>query len=84
VEDPVDLLDEVGNGSVGEIGFDELEVRPRPGLVEVRLLQRARIVVGEGVDAENLVASLEEGFDEVRADESGAARDEVPADGVSS
>jgi hypothetical protein len=84
VEDAVDGLDELEKSGLGEIGLDELEARPPAGLAQVRVLERSRIVVGEGVDAENLIPSLEKGFGEVRADEPGAARDEEPADGTSS
>jgi hypothetical protein len=65
MKDPVDPLDELDERRLGQVGFDELEVRPRASAVEVRILQRPRIVVGEGIDTENLVPSLEEGFNEV-------------------
>jgi hypothetical protein len=65
MEDPVDPVDKLEQGRLGQVSFDELEFRPRASAVEVRILERSRIVVGEGIDTEDLVPSLEEGFDEV-------------------
>jgi len=84
VEDSVDPLDELEQRVLRQVCLEELEGRTCPSLSEIRVLERTRIVVREGIDAEDLVASLEERFDEVRADEPGAARYEVPADGASS
>ena len=54
----------------------ESEAAVRARLADVALLGDARVVVGEAVDADHLVAVAQDALDEVRADEAGRAGDD--------
>ncbi len=58
-----------------EVALDHAEARLGERAGEVRLLHPPRVVVREAVDADHLVAAREQGVDEVRSDEAGAAGD---------
>lgn len=77
MEDRVDFLEERLQTRLGEIELDEPEVAVPGAMLEVALLGGARVVVREGVDADRRAASSAERLDQMRADEAGAARDEV-------
>ena len=63
--------------AITNVSSDEIEVFPsrRPDLffyfIEILFLARGKVV-----QTDNLLSELEQGFDYVRADESGGARDE--------
>ncbi len=59
-----------------EVGLDELEVRALGCGGDVLFLFRARVVVGERVDADHAPAVGEQALGEMRADEPGDAGDE--------
>ena len=56
----------------------ELETRALDQASEIRLLDPARVVVDEGVDADDLVAPVDERLGEVRPDKARDAGDEDP------
>ena len=66
------------SAGVGDVALDELEARPLRGrderfdVVEVRTFAG-----GEVVEADDALVELEQHFQKIRADETGAARDEV-------
>jgi hypothetical protein len=79
VEDPLDPLQRLLWGRArGQIVLQELEPRVRPGGGDRRLLSVARVVVGERVDPRDLAAVGEQRLDQGRADEAGAAGDQIP------
>ena len=77
VEDDLHALQrriEVGGGQI------ELQQREAPRAAqtgEVRLLERARIIVGEAVDPDHLVLQLDQALREVRADEACNTRNQT-------
>src|SRR5688500_15477296 len=76
MEDGVGPVEQGGYAAVREIGLDQLERVPLPRPVEVALLQLARVVLGEAIHADDVVAVLEQPFAEVRSEEPGGPRDE--------
>ena len=77
MEDGVGLVDEILELAAGEVDGDELEALPVAGAAQVGELVGATVVVVEAVNAEDGVAVGEQRLGELRADEAGAAGDEV-------
>jgi hypothetical protein len=75
VEDAVEAVEVEGVGrEVDPPNHDPARLEAR----RVLLLQPDVVVVGEAVDADDLVTRLDESLCEVRADEAGRPRDGVP------
>ena len=67
-----------------ELRFDEVDLTKREAWSAaraggVRFLQAPRVIVGERVDADHVVASFEKIVREVGADKAGASGDEIAA-----
>ncbi len=81
MEDAVDACEEWVERLGREVELDEAELRIFPCVFEVGLLRRTRVVIREGVDADDLVPLPQKRFGEARADEARAACDEIAAHG---
>ena len=81
MEHAVDALEQRLQGRLRDVALDEPEGAVAGALLEVALLAGPRVVVGEGVDADDRAAANVERLDQMRADEARAARDEVRAAG---
>jgi len=77
VEHPVDAVQQRLQDVHCEVGLDRPEARFVANRIDVRLLELARVVVGERIDTHDRVATIEQLFREVRADEARTAGDQV-------
>src|SRR5919109_4830108 len=77
VEDHVDALEQALERLAGEVELHHRETRLLHQELQVALLRRSRVVRREAVDAEHLAPLRNEPLRKLRAEESGAARDEV-------
>jgi hypothetical protein len=73
----VDAFEQRLQGRLREVELGEPEAAIPEALLEVALLGGPRVVVGDGVDADDRAASSAQGLHEMRADEAGAARDQI-------
>ena len=82
MEDTVDPLEQHVDRLVRKIELDEAHTASREALLEVALLDRARVVVPEGVDSHDRAPARRERLGQVRGDEASAAGDQVAATGL--
>jgi hypothetical protein len=64
------------SGVVAQIGFDEGEIIMREEVAEVAVFVEAGVVGVEIVEADDGIATVEQGFGNAGADEAGGAGDE--------
>ena len=73
VERDIDVAEQLGERIAGNVGLHQLKPRLGGQGREVQLLESARVVIAEGLNAYDVVSVGEEALGELRSDEAGRA-----------